>query len=158
VSPAKQPGVYRCPFPPRQSLQNTQCFHNLYAYLSAARSISEPSTLLRIGRVSVATRQLITGSAIQRVAEGSARQAPGSKVANKDERAYIDVLFFLNRRTSNSASSSHQADPNRKPSLRLQSSCYLTDHLRYIARLYVFRILNRITYLLHLQFRNTSTI
>jgi hypothetical protein len=28
-------------------------------------------------------------------------------VANKDERAYIDVLFFSNRRTSNSASSSH---------------------------------------------------
>ena len=26
-------------------------------------------------------------------------------MANKDERAYIDVVFFLNRRTSNSASS-----------------------------------------------------
>jgi hypothetical protein len=27
--------------PPRQSLQNKQCFHNLYAYLSAARNTAE---------------------------------------------------------------------------------------------------------------------
>jgi hypothetical protein len=37
----------------------------------------------------------------------SVGQGPGGKVANKDERAYIDVLFFSDRRTSNSASSLH---------------------------------------------------
>ena len=34
------PEVYRCPSPPySQYLQNKQCFHNLYAHLSAARNI-----------------------------------------------------------------------------------------------------------------------
>jgi hypothetical protein len=49
-------------------------------------------------------------------------------VANKDERAYIDVLFFLNRRTSNSASSfiSNQAVSNRRSGLRLQNTRRLT--------------------------------
>jgi hypothetical protein len=34
----RTPGVYRRPFLHRQSLQNKQCFHNLYAYLSVARN------------------------------------------------------------------------------------------------------------------------
>jgi hypothetical protein len=37
--------------------------------------------------------------------------------ANKDERAYIGVVFFLNRRTSNPASSSH-AVSNRRPGVQ----------------------------------------
>jgi hypothetical protein len=36
------------------------------------------------------------GSAIQRQPSPSAGQVPGGGVANKDERAYIDVLSFLN--------------------------------------------------------------
>jgi hypothetical protein len=43
-------------------------------------------------------------------------------VANKDERAYIVVLFFSNRRTSNSASSFYLTDSNRRPGLRLQNT------------------------------------
>ena len=66
------------------------------------------------------------GSAIQRQPSPSAGQAPGGGVANKDERAYIDVLSFLNSRTSNSASSSHQAVSNRRPGLRLQNTRRLT--------------------------------
>jgi hypothetical protein len=42
---------------------------------------------------------------LQRQLRASAGQAPGGKVANKDEHACIDVVFFLNRRASHSASS-----------------------------------------------------
>jgi hypothetical protein len=49
-------------------------------------------------------------------------QALGGEVANEDERAYIDVVFIPNRRTSNLASSS-----NRRPGLRLQNTRRLTD-------------------------------
>ena len=48
-------------------------------------------------------------------------------MANKDERAYIDFLFFLNSRTSSSAPSSHQAVSNRRPGLRLQNTRRLTE-------------------------------
>ena len=60
------------------------------------------------------------------VAEGSAGQAPGGK---QDEGAYIDVVSFLNSRTSNSASSSHLAMSNRKPGLRLQNTRRPTELL-----------------------------
>jgi hypothetical protein len=34
----RAPGLYRFPSSSRQPLQNKQCFHSLYAYLSAARN------------------------------------------------------------------------------------------------------------------------
>jgi len=74
------------------------------------------------------------GSATQRWLKGSARQAPGSKVARKDERAYIDVLAFSGRRTSNSASSFHRADSNCKPDLRPMN----TQKSDRVIRRYIF--------------------
>jgi hypothetical protein len=49
-------------------------------------------------------------------------QAAGSKMANRDEGVYIDVLFSINRRTSNSASSFYLTDSNRRPSDTIFSS------------------------------------
>jgi hypothetical protein len=43
-------------------------------------------------------------------------------MANRDEGVYIDVLFFINRRTSNSASSFYLTDSNRRPSDTIFSS------------------------------------
>jgi hypothetical protein len=43
-------------------------------------------------------------------------------VANKDERAYIDVLFFSSSGTSNSASSFSLADSDRRSGLRLRNT------------------------------------
>jgi hypothetical protein len=43
-------------------------------------------------------------------------------VANKDERAYIDVVFFPNRRTSNSASFFYLIASNRTSDVRLQNT------------------------------------
>jgi len=48
-------------------------------------------------------------------------------VANTDERAYVDVHFLSNRRTSNSASSFYLTDSNRRPGLRLQNTGCLTE-------------------------------
>jgi hypothetical protein len=53
---------------------------------------------------------------------GSAGQVPGGKVTNGDERAYIDALFFPNRRTSNSASSFYLTDFNHRLELQLQNT------------------------------------
>jgi hypothetical protein len=62
------------------------------------------------------------GSATQRQPKGLARQALGSKVVRKDERAYMDVLLPSSRKASNSASSFHQTDSNRKSGLRLRKT------------------------------------
>ena len=60
--------------------------------------------LFYIDHIMAAIRQFVEVQ-LQRWLKDLAGQAPGSKVANKDERACIDVAFFPNRRTSDSASS-----------------------------------------------------
>jgi hypothetical protein len=64
---------------------------------------------------------LLAGSYRFSYTEVAEVQPARSQVARKDKRAYIDILFFLDRRRTSSSISNIGTDSNRKPGLRLNA-------------------------------------